>query len=163
MKIKSATDCRTFLVSPQWAILDGIYLVEIILPGIRFLIIIPHDADAIEASARISIFLEASEHRLRWIGNQEVGNPQHIRIHIMQAVIIQQLEHLLHHLLCRSTTANKWQMSSRGLFFRNRKPQLSQSLRLPLLHQVNSPGAHREVDEEAISLQFLCRFFEQSY
>ena len=51
----------------------------------------------------------------------------------------------------------------RKIFSRDIQSQLSQSLRLPLLHQVDSPRTHREVDEEAITLQFLRRLFEQSY
>ena len=103
----------------------------------------------------------------------------------MQTIVIEQIKHLVHHLLCRSSTAYKRQMGCSRLapdtttrmsltirrnfcriiknFCRvhNRDSNPLQPLRLPLRHQIDGTGAHREIYQKAIPLQILCRFFQQ--
>ena len=98
------------LISSQRAVPDGINLIEVLLPGVRLLVVITHDADAIEPGARLLVFPESRQQMLWRIGNQEVGNPKHIGIHVMEAVVVEKVEHLVHHLLCRSSTADKRKM-----------------------------------------------------
>ena len=98
------------LISSQRAIPDGVNLIEVLLPGVRLLVVITHDTDAIESGTGLLIFPESGQQMLWRMWNQEVGNPKHIGIHVMEAVVVEKAEHLVHHLLCRSSTADKWKV-----------------------------------------------------
>ena len=86
---------------------------EVRLPGIILgLVLLVHDTDAIEAGARVAVFLELIDQQTRRLRNHKVSDPQHVGIDITLAVVIKQREHLVHHLACIRATTDEGKMRS---------------------------------------------------
>ena len=79
------------LIPPHGSIGDGIDVMEVRLPGIILgLVLLVYDTDAIEAGARVAVFLELIEQQTGRLRNHKVSDPQHVGIDITQAVVIEQ-------------------------------------------------------------------------
>ena len=86
---------------------------EVRLPGIILcLVLLVYDTNAIEAGARVAVFLELIDQQTRRLRNHKVSDPQHVGIDITQAVVIKQREHLVHHLACIRATTDEGKMRS---------------------------------------------------
>ena len=101
------------LIPPHGSIGDGIDVMEVRLPGIILgLVLLVYDTDAIEAGARVAVFLELIDQQTRRLRNHKVSDPQHVGIDITQAIVIKQREHLFHHLECIRATTDEGKMRS---------------------------------------------------
>ena len=107
------------LIPPHGSIGDGIDVMEVRLPGIILgLVLLVYDTDAIEAGARVAVFLELIDQQTGRLWNHKVSDPQHVGIDITQAVVIKQREHLVHHLACIRATTDEGKMRSARLALR---------------------------------------------
>ena len=102
---------QNHLISPHRSISDGVDVMKVRLPRIIIgLVLFVYDTDAIKASACITIFHELIEQHTGRLRNHKVGDPQHVGIDITQTVVIEQREHLVHHLACIRATTDEGKM-----------------------------------------------------
>ena len=106
---------RNTLVSPWLLVMHLVDFVEILVP-IAFALSHLSNLESIELGAGSLIVLEPLHQVFSGSGNQEVGYPEDIGVHVSVFAVVQQIERQVQHLLRISSSAKKREIALLEVF-----------------------------------------------